>query len=141
MSSSLCEHCLKYLDRSTFIDAIAKPDIPATASLTLTKKISSVGEICKVILSKAQDFEDNSPEISMEFILGPEMHDIKRVRLIYRGPVSGDEDFATGFDQVLRSYIVHALPGMLTLRPHGQNLRQVPQTIQQLVSSRQGLSK
>ena len=55
----------------------------------------------------------------MEFIFGPEKHDIKRVRLIYQGPVSGDADFATGFNQVLRNYIVHALPGKLALRPQG----------------------
>ena len=129
MSSSLCAQCLKFLDSSAFIDAVANPDIPGTATVNLTKTLSSVAEtaakceICNLILSKAHEFEDNSPEIKMEFVFGPEKHDIKRVRLIYRGPVSGDADFATGFEQVLRNYIVHALPGMLALRPQGQHLR------------------
>ncbi|KAM0799174.1 hypothetical protein BDR22DRAFT_974025 [Usnea florida] len=116
MSSSLCEHCLKYLDRSTFIDAVANPDIPATASVTLTNTLSSVAEtaaeceICKIILSKAHEFEDISPEFSMEFILGPEMHDINRVRLVYRGPVSANEDFATGLEEIFRTNILCARP-------------------------------
>ena len=147
MSSSLCAHCLKFLDRSKFIDAVANPDIPGTATVDLTKTLSSVAEtvaeceICKLIQSKAHEFEDNSPEIKMEFTFGPEKHDIKRVRLIYQGPVSEDADFPTSFTQVLRNYIVHALPGMLALRPQEQNLRRVPQTIQQRVSSRPGLLK
>ena len=100
------------------MDAVANPDIPGSATVNLTKTLSSVAEtaaeceICKLILSKAHEFEDDSPEIKMEFLFGPEKHDIKRVRLIYQGPVSGDADFATGFNKVLRNYIVHALPGM-----------------------------
>ena len=132
MSSSLCVQSLKFLDRSTFNDAVANPDLPGTATVNLTKTLSGVAEtaaeceICKLILSIAHEFENDSSEIRMEFIFGSEKHGIKRIRLIYQGPLSEDEDFPTSFQQVLRDYIVHVLPGMLALRQQGKHLKRVP---------------
>ena len=97
-----------------FIDAVANPEIPGPATVHPMKTSSSVTraavecEICKPILSKAHEFEDNSPETKRELSFGPEKHDIKRVRLIYQGPVSEDADFATVFDQVIRNCSTYA---------------------------------
>ncbi len=147
MYSPLCEHCLKFFDKSTFVDAVSKPnshgaaemstgkdrfevvldtvaerDAYAPATIALTKEFSIVEEtadecdICKIVLSNAHVFEDKSPVITMEFNFGSENYDIKLIRLMYQGPVSGDDvGFPTGYYQELRSYKVNALPSMLYL--------------------------
>ncbi|KAL8785478.1 MAG: hypothetical protein Q9195_008621 [Heterodermia aff. obscurata] len=115
--SSLCGHCAEYFQSSSFLDAISESDIPGTASMTFPKRLSDVAdtadqcEICKLINSHAHEFETETPEIKVEFVLGYEAHDIKRVRLIYQGPVSDEAGLATGFNVVLRTFIVHTLPG------------------------------
>ena len=92
--------------------------MPGTATVKVTKTLSDLAgtakdcEICRIILNNAHEFEDESPNIKMEFILGSDSCDIKRANLIYEGPVSEDAGFATGYNQVLRRYMVHTLPGM-----------------------------
>lgn len=147
MYSPLCEHCLKFFDKSTFIDAVSKTNAPGAAGMStgkdrfevvidtvaernvyapaviaLIRELSNVEEtagecdICKIVLSNAHVFEDKSPVITIEFNFGFENYDIKLIRLMYHGPVSGDDvGFPTGYYKELRSYKVHALPSMLYL--------------------------
>ncbi len=118
--SSFCVDCQLFWDKSTFLDALSSTDIPGTATVKVTKPLSDLAgtakdcEICKIILSNAHEFEDESPKIKMEYILGSDNCDIKRINLIYEGPVSEDAGLATGYNQVLRRYMVHTLPGMST---------------------------
>lgn len=102
------------------MDALSSADRPGTATVEVTKVLSDLAgtakncEICRIILSNAHEFEDESPKIKMEFILGTDNCDIKRINLIYEGPVSEDTGLATGYNLVLRRYMVHTLPGMST---------------------------
>lgn len=145
--SSLCVHCSKFLDTSTFVDAISNSDVPGTATVNLVKTISNIAEtadeckICKIILNNAHNFEDDTPEIKMEFIFGSKIYDVKLIHLTYQGPTSEDAGFATGFNQVLRRYMVYALPGTSRFRLRSQNLRRLAQVIQQRNLLRPGLSK
>ena len=119
-SSSFCVDCQNFWDKSTFLDALSSADRPGTATVEVTKVLSDLAgtakncEICRIILSNAHEFEDESPKIKMEFILGTDNCDIKRINLIYEGPVSEDTGLATGYNLVLRRYMVHTLPGMST---------------------------
>lgn len=118
--SPFCVDCQIFWDESTFLDALSSTDIPGTATVKVTKTLSDLAgtakdcEICRIILSSAHKFEDESPKIKMEFILGSDKCDIKRANLIYEGPMSGDAGFVTGYNKVLRRYMVHTLPGMST---------------------------
>lgn len=122
--SPLCNHCLKFFQPKSYVEALATSDTPRTASVLLEKKLSDVTKcaqwcvICKIILENTDAYDDESPDIKMEFICGTESHDIKRIHLLYQGPVSDDSNsgFATGHNQRLQSYIVHSLPSKLHLR-------------------------
>ena len=123
MYSSLCAQCLKFVDTSTFVDAVSKSVETATATVCLARTLSDVAEtaaeceICKLILGSADRFEDEFPEIQMEFVFGSEKYDIKAINLSYQGPVSGEHvGFATGYNYKFSSYMFHALPGMFYFR-------------------------
>ena len=118
MYSSICVQCSASLNTDAFLEAVADTDIPGTATIHLLRTWSNVAvtayecEICKLVLSNLDKFDDESPDIKIEFIFGSDDYDIKRIHLIYQGPVSGDADFATGHNLVLRKYTVHAVPSM-----------------------------
>ena len=117
-SSSLCGNCLKFLDGSSFVDALSlKGDLPSTAVVRLKKSLNDMVktagecEICRLILSNADEFEDDSPMIKMEFVFGSREYDIKRIHLVYESPVSEELGLATGHNIILRRYLVHTLCG------------------------------
>ena len=126
--TKLCVQCLEFLDTSTFVDAASRPDLLGTATVNIVKTLKRVAdttdecEICNVILSNAQEFANESPEIKVEFVFGTELYDIMRIRLIHQGRTSGNPEFDTGFDQVLRSFMVYALPGRSLLRSSNQEI-------------------
>lgn len=119
--SPLCNHCLTFFDSKSFDEALATSDIPRTATVLLEKRLSDVAKsvercvICKIIQHNTHEYDNELPDITMEFICGTEPHDIKRIRLAYQGPVSDDSGFATGYNLILQSYLVHSLPGRLHL--------------------------
>lgn len=119
--SPLCNHCLTFFDSKSFDEALATSDTPRTATVLLEKRLSDVAKsvercvLCKIILQSTHEYDNELPDIKMEFNCGTESHDIKRISLVYQGPVSDDSGFATGHNQILQSYLVHSLPGGLHL--------------------------
>ena len=116
--SSLCEACLDYFHPLSFLKAISLSDATNTASVTFSKRRSNLAdtagrcEICKLILSNAHTFDNETPTFLLEFTMGDETHDIKRVRLSYQSPLPEDTSTGPGPGIVaLRDFIVHALPG------------------------------
>lgn len=124
--SPICNHCLTFFKPKSYLEALATSNSPrtATASVLLKKQLSDVAQcaqwcvICKIILQNTQNYyDDESPDIEMEFICGTESHDIKRIRLSYQAPSGpSDSGFMDGYTHILQNYVVHSLPGQLHLR-------------------------